>query len=138
MNAPAVPGSGPYLQGTLVPSPADTIPARDVRAHAFFNVLRNVVQAVGAFSNEEALDGALKSLADFEKDFLQTSLRHVTQEHDPAPKEDVRLRVPPQVGYSVVPAAGPGIDYNKLAAAIVAMQQQANQPPPPDEEGPTE
>lgn len=125
MTTPAVPDSGHYLQGTLVPSAADTIPAADVKTHAFFNILRDVVGGLHVYPSEGALDSALNAITEFERTLLSGPIHRVVQETDLAPKEDVTKRIPPQVGMNVAPVAGPAIDYNKLAAAIVAMQRAA-------------
>lgn len=120
---------GTYLQGTLVPSPADAIPAGDALAHDFFNVVHAVLNNVAVFRNENELDHAHGIVERFENHYLTTSRRNVITEDDQAPKEDVTQRVAPQPGGAVVPVAGPAIDYNKLAAALVAAQRRAQDGP---------
>jgi hypothetical protein len=53
---------------------------------------------------------------------------HVTTDADVAKREDVTQRKAP-AGGAPPPVAGPPLDYNRLAAALLAAQQ-ANQSPP--------
>lgn len=117
---------GPYVQGTIVPDPSQhVIPAGDVKAHGFFNVIRDLLTASNLYHSEGSLTAAIEAVTAFEKHILSGDHRSVIQEHDVAPKEDVSQRVAPQVGTAVaVPSSGAGLDYNRLAAAIVALQQQ--------------
>lgn len=123
------------ITGTIL-SPANSGYANqgDLKAHAFFNVLRTLVRLTPVYHDEQALELAISAVDDFEKHILSGPHHAVVSETDTAPREDVSQRVPPRVGTAVVPAAGPGIDYNRLAAALFAMQQQRNEQPPTDGE----
>lgn len=128
-TSPAVP-SGGYLQGTIVPGPpgpsGHPASAADLAAHEFFNVLRHVVRHVPHL-NEDALDTALRVVDDYESRSLDGPIQHVIAETDHAKREDVSKRVAPQTGTALAPVAGPALDYNKLAAALLAAQAQAQQ-----------
>jgi hypothetical protein len=135
-TSPAVPDRTPPLTGVIVPGPPNEsgrpVPAEDLMAHQFFNVLRHVVRFV-PFINEDELHSALGVVDEFEKRTLSVPVSHVINSDDVAKREDVRKRVAPQVGTAVVPA-GPPLDYNLLAAALLqAQREQAeqSQPNPP-------
>lgn len=128
---------GPYVQGTIVPDPSQhVIAAGDIKAHGFFNVIRDLLTASNLYHNEGALGAAIEAVTAFEKHILEGSHRSVIQEHDVAPKEDVSQRVAPQVGTAVAVPSSTGLDYNRLAAAIVALQQQQAAEHTSNEEGP--
>lgn len=122
----APPPAGPYIEGTIVRNPNDVVPAGDLKAHAFFNVIRELLTVSNFYHSEGALGAAVTAVTEFEKHILEGDHRSVLQEHDIAPREDVSKRIAPQVGTGaqLVPTAGAGLDYNRLAAAIVALQQQ--------------
>lgn len=133
--------NGKILQGEIVAGPpgpsGHPVSKADLAAHDFFNVLRHVVRHV-PFLNEDALYSALDTVDEYEARNLDGPIEHVRAETDHAKREDVSQRVAPQVGTPVPPAAGPPLDYYKLAAALLALQQQQEQqkqaelPPPPD------
>jgi hypothetical protein len=130
---PAVPDREP-LTGQIVAGPpgpsGQPVPAEDLAAHAFFNVLRHVVRYV-PFINEDELHAALGVVDAFEKRTLSVSVSHVVSDTDVAKREDVSQRRAPQVGTALAPVAGPPLDYNRLAAALLeAQRQQAQQNPP--------
>jgi hypothetical protein len=133
-TSPAVPDDRPPLTGTIVAGPPNenglAVPAEDLAAHAFFNVLRHVVRYV-PFVNEDELHAALGVVDAFEKRTLSVPPSHVTNDSDVAKREDVSQRRAPQVGTALAPVAGPPLDYNRLAAALLeAQRQQAQQSPP--------
>lgn len=132
--APAV------IQGEVI-SPAAVLDPKSMPAHNFAEVLRHLITKVpGVYKVEADMLRALDAVDAFERSMVpQQDRRHVVQETDMAGREDVSKRVPPMVGTAPVPAAGPAIDYNALAKAIIAAQQQMqseSQPPaPPAQQG---
>jgi hypothetical protein len=123
------------IPGEIV-TPDAVLDPKSVPAHNFFNVMRDLI-GMTPYHTEGQKNKALDAVDAFENRFVPVQDRqHVLTETDPAGREDVSLRpVPANSGFPA-PVAGPAIDYNRLAAAIVAMQQQAaaeavNPPVPP-------
>jgi|HubBroStandDraft_6_1064221.scaffolds.fasta_scaffold823191_2 hypothetical protein len=134
-TSPAVPDRSQPITGRIVSGPPNEnglpVPAEDMAAHQFFNVLRHVVRFV-PFINEDELHAALGVVDAFEKRTLSVPVEHVITNEDVAKREDVTQRRAPQVGTALAPVAGPPLDYNRLAAALLeAQRQQAQQNPPP-------
>lgn len=96
----------------------------DTKAHTFFNVLRTMLTGGNFYRDEQALQLAVSAVDEFEKHILSGPHGAVVREEDVAPREDVTQRRAPNPGTAVVPASGPGIDYNRLAAALFEMQRQ--------------
>jgi hypothetical protein len=115
------------IQGTVI-TPSGYVDGHSVATHSFLNTLRQVVMASTAFKHEGDQLAALNSVDAFEKATIKPAdQKHVIQETDIAPVEDVSLRRNPNAPLPM-PATGPAIDYALLAQAIVAAQQaQASQ-----------
>lgn len=124
MSTPAGALAPHTIPGEVV-TPDAVLDPKSVPAHNFFNVLRDLVHRT-TYHDEGQKHAALDALDAFEQRFVPVQDRkYVVLDTDYAGREDVSKRIPPQVGTTPVPVAGPAIDYNRLAAAIVAMQQQA-------------
>lgn len=116
----------PAIRGDVLAPTAMTAPESS-SAHGYYNVIRDLIRRVG-YHNENQVLTALQAVDAHEKHQVsQGDLRLLANENEPAPYEDVSKRTPP-AGYVAPVPAGPAIDYNALAAALVAAQQQA-QPP---------
>lgn len=99
-------------------------------AHDFFNVIRNLVQNGPAYVEETAKLDALNAITDYESHVVpKTDQNVVVAEDDAAPVEDVSQRTPFPVGAVPAAPAGPAIDYNQLARALVQAQAEQNAPP---------
>lgn len=98
-------------------------------AHDFFNVVRTLVRN-SRLHNQSDVEGALAAIDAYEYHVIPAPDREVVKsENDLAPIEDVSKRhAPSSVAAPPVPA-GPAIDYDLLARAMVRAQQaqQANQ-----------
>lgn len=92
-----------------------------------------MVRSAKVYVDEGSVDTAITAVDEFEKHILTGGHSSVVTEEDPAPKEDVSQRRAPQTGTAVVPASGPALDYNRLAAAILQMQQHQVDDEPPAE-----
>jgi hypothetical protein len=124
MSTPAGALAPHTIPGEIV-TPDAVLDPKSIPAHDFFNVMRDIVHRT-TYHHESEKNAALDAVDAFESRFVPVQDRKYVQlETDYAGREDVSQRTPPQVGTLPVPA-GPAIDYNRLAAAIVAMQQQAN------------
>lgn len=117
-------------------TPDAVLDPMSMAAHAFCNVVRDLVFRSPVYHTESDRHAALDAVDAFERRMVPSQDRqHVLSEDDPAPREDVSQRVPPRVGAMPVPV-GPAIDYAALAKALVAAQQaaqenaQANPPAP--------
>lgn len=130
-------GYAPVVQGELV-TPAAVLDPKSMPVHNFAEVLRKVLTKLpGVFTHENELHAALNAVDAFERVFLpQQDRPHVAQETDMAAREDVTKRKPPITGAAPVPAAGPAIDYNALAKAILTAQQQMQQENNPPQANP--
>lgn len=97
-------------------------------AHAFFNVIRDILHKSGYHTEGELL-AALDAIAQYElKVVTPGDLQQVSSENDRAAVEDVSKRIPPQSGIGMLPVLSPApIDYDKLAAALVRAQAAAAQ-----------
>lgn len=135
MNTPAVPEAP--LQGVVTSTRTVTLPG-DLKAHAFFNVIRDLLNNFGIYHNESDLENAHQAVTDFEKHILDGPHYAVISEVDRAPKEDVTQRAAPVVGTAIVPLSSQPLDYNKLAAALLAMQRQQQEDEANTQEGNTE
>ena len=123
------------IQGEVI-TPSAVLDPKSMPAHNFAEVIRHLISRVpGVYKAEADMQTALDAVDAFERSFVPMQDRkHVVQETDMAGREDVSKRIPPRTGYAPVPAAGPAIDYNALAKAILAAQQQMqaeSQPPAP-------
>lgn len=82
-----------------------------------------VRRSVGLFHSEVDQDNALNTIDKWVATAVSKSgMRALATGDEHAPKEDVTLRTPP--GGPVAPPAAPGLDYDKLAAAILRVQEQ--------------
>jgi len=117
-NAPVIPGQ--------VITPAAVLDPVSMPAHAFCNVIRDLISKVPAvYASETAKHAAMDAVDAFEKRLVPLQDRiYVVSEADPAGREDVTKRIAPQTGYAPVPV-GPQIDYAQLAQAILAAQRAA-------------
>lgn len=117
MSTPAGALAPTVIPGEVI-TPAAVVGPQAFPTHAFLNVVRDLIHG-HVYHNEEDLKAALETVNVYEKRLLQSDHQHVLSEDDPAPHEDVTQRIPPRGAAPVVPA-GPAIDYNKLAAALMA------------------
>lgn len=118
--------STPVIQGQVVQArqPDAVLDPISTAAHDFGNVAKALVTRSGAFHNESELQKAHSAIDSFVKFITpQKDRTHVITEDDQAPVEDVSRRIPPNSTGQAVVHAGPQIDYNKLAAALIAAQQ---------------
>lgn len=113
------------VAGDVTPSrvaAADAAPA-----HAYFNVIREILHKIGYHTEGELLS-ALNAVHAYERKQVSAGdLRQVSSENDRAAIEDVSKRVAPG-GALPNPVRTPEpIDYNQLAAALAPylVQQQA-------------
>lgn len=129
MNEPAVVQQGGTVQSSVV-SPTRTIPKEPYSSHGFFNVIRDIVHRGNVYHSEVDQNAALDAIDKHEQHQLAENLPYVISDTDRAGREDVTLRTPP--GGAVLPnaVATQGIDYDKLAAAIVRAQNAQPAPPP--------
>lgn len=124
-NAPAIPGT--------VISGGSTGAVVSPQHNALFRVgelLKKVVRAVPtAFPNENDVYNAITAIESFVTTGIPAaSLRALSEEHDgAAPLEDVTKRIPPAGSAALAAPAMQGIDYDKLAQALIAAQQRAAQ-----------
>lgn len=113
--------------------------------HGFLNIIRDIVRNTGLYHDEEAVLEALRTIDSYSRSVLASDHSRVQREHDAAPIENVRDRIPPAgTGLPVVP--GPAIDYRALAEAMYAVQQahaqqaqspeQPQQPEQPEQQAP--
>jgi hypothetical protein len=113
------------LQGSVEPvQPTRMAAASASPAHQFLNVVRDLVAKAG-YHNENEVLAAHRAIDAYERQVISASdLRQVASDNDRAPYEDVSRRPAPSMALpaAVLPA---GIDYDKLAAALMAAQQQA-------------
>jgi hypothetical protein len=126
---PAVPDGQP-VQGTIVTAQAasgasngQSPTGEDLTAHGFFNVIRHLVRSIPHVNEGEA-EAALGIVDAFETHSLSVPLQAVVSHTDIAKREDVSQRRAPGAGTDLVPASGPGIDYNALAAALLKAQAE--------------
>lgn len=116
------------VQGSVVPatvvSASAIIDPLVKPAHAFFDVVRELVHRIG-YHNEADLSAALDVVDTFEKRYLRENHQHVVSDDNLAAREDVTQRVPPRGGTYNPPVNIPQIDYAQLAQAILAAQKQA-------------
>lgn len=117
-------GGGAVAGEVITPRPAATANAQQSAVYKFGELMKGVLhRSVGVFHNEADLLDALNIVDAFVKTFVPASVANVLSTGEQmAPREDVSLRIPPNQGHAPVPAA-PGLDYDKLAAAILRVQQ---------------
>src|SRR5713101_2956653 len=116
------------IPGEVITPDAVLDPA-SVPAHAFFNVMRDLVHRA-VYHTELEKNAALDVVDTFERRFIPVQDRkYVVLETDMAGREDVSQRVPPRGGHAPLPSNVPVIDYARLAAAIVAAQSQRDNRP---------
>lgn len=120
--APYTGGQGGVVQGRVVTPSAVAGPQQS----AVFKVgefLKTLAHKAGVFANESDLLSVLNDIDGWVKAFVPASaMPALADGSQMAPHEDVSQRVPPN-STGVVVSASPGIDYDKLAAAIVRQQQ---------------
>lgn len=121
-GAVVVPSPGPEDGAPIAARAAYATSARDSAVHGLANVLRELIHMNQHFPSEGAKLSAQAAVDNWEKQHVG-SLAGINREQDTAPVEDVTQRVPPMVG--AMPAPIPGLDYNKLAEALVSAQQRA-------------
>lgn len=88
-------------------------------------LLKTIVhQSVGVFKNENDLLAALTTVDDFVHAFVPGSaMAALATGDEQAAREDVSQRVAPTMSNPAT--AYPGLDYGRLARAILAAQQEA-------------
>jgi hypothetical protein len=122
MSTPAV------VQGSVIQPSAMAGPV----ASAIFGlaqVLKDVIHNGRVYHSENDVLAALDSVDQFVHAFVKPSEEPaLVTGTERAPVEDVSLRTPPPGMTGMVPA-GPVIDYDKLAMALVRAQMAAQQPP---------
>ena len=104
--------------------------------HRFCNLMRAIVtNQHGILKSESEVDDAIHVIDAFERHLIpQRDRSLIGSPDDMAPKEDVSQRIPPRSSTPPpMPAAGPSIDYNALAQAILLAQSQRDEPPPAPE-----
>lgn len=134
----------PYAPQTVsgeVVQPTHVASAQANLAHQFLGVIRHLILHSGAYHNEAEQTEHLAVVQRYEEvNSSAADRRHLQSEDDHAPREDVSQRVPPagSAGTPAVVPAGPAIDYNALARAIVAVQQQSQNEAPAPADSPKE
>lgn len=126
-------GSGQVIQGAVLrPGTNQVIKPESTAAHAFFEVLKDIVRKGSFYHSEQQVHDAVAAIDNYRRHVVDPGdQKRVLREEDAGAVEDVRLRKPPAGQGGPAPVAGPAIDYAALAAAIVAQQQaQASQPGP--------
>lgn len=108
------------VQGEVI-QPSHATRGVSAPAHAFFNVLRDILTRGNVYHAEDQIKAGLDAVDAYENQVVPQGDRpHVVQEGDRASLEDVTLRRAP--GGPVIPATpagAPAIDYHQLAAALV-------------------
>jgi hypothetical protein len=105
-------------------------------AVAVGEILKQLVLHSFGFHTENQTDAAISSIEKWVSGTVGSAINALDTSQIAASKEDVTLRVPPG-GPAATVLAGPVLDYQKLAEAILAAQQaQAakNAGPPPTNE----
>lgn len=123
MSTPA-PYEPPVVQGTVVSSPPRVSSPSPGAVFRLGELLKTIVhQSVGVFKNENDLLGALTVVDDFVRAFVPGSaMAALAVGDEQAPREDVSQRVAPTTSNPAT--AYPGLDYGRLARAILAAQQE--------------
>lgn len=119
--------SGVVVQGSVV-QPTAIASGKESAAHGLAKVLGRIIDGLpAAFTREDDRLQAHAAVNDFVRaNVTQTGLRALQTGEEKAPIENVALRVPPPpvtFGTPVNPTGG--IDYERLAAAIVRQQAAA-------------
>lgn len=122
---PYVPGG--VVQGEVV-QPTAVASGKESAVHALGEVLMKMVDGIpAAFTREDDRLKAHAAIQQFvSRNVTQSGLQAIRTGDERAPIEDVALRVPPPpvtFGTPVNPSGG--IDYDRLAAAIVRQQAKA-------------
>ena len=113
----------------VTPDVSAVIDPKSAGVHALVTVLHHLIQYSGAYHSESDQLEALDALRAFEKSQVTSAVRASLNELKPLPAEveDVTQRVPPGAVAPQPLIASGGIDYNKLAAAMIAAQAAAQQ-----------
>lgn len=91
--------------------------------HRLGELLKDVFRRSGTFHTESALHEAEAVVDAWVKAIIPSAaMRALSTGEQSAPREDVTKRTPPGGPAVVVAQAAPGIDYDKLAAALLAAQ----------------
>lgn len=115
----------PAITGEVIQPKAMAGPVASA-VYALGHVLKDVLHGAHIYKNESEILKAFDTIDQFVNAFVKGSeLPAVVQPTDRAKVEDVSQRIPPN-GIPA-PAASPGIDYDKLAAALVKAQLAASQ-----------
>lgn len=110
-------GLEPY-QGQVV-EPSATAGPGPSAAHGLGQVLLDLIHRSGSYHSEADQDAAAATVHKWVNGQVSVSEKRALSTGDErAPKEDVTQRVPPG-GPAPVGVVAPGIDYDKLAAALV-------------------
>lgn len=129
MTTPAGLAPRTTIQGQVVsPEVSAVIDPKSAGVHALVTVLTRLVQYSGAYHSENEVLEAMSAIRAYENSLVTPSVRASLHEMQPlqAPVEDVTQRIPPGA-VSPQPVIAPGgIDYNKLAAAMIAAQAAAS------------
>ena len=123
MNQPApYAGDRGAISGRVV-QPAATAGPQQSAVYKVGEFLKTLAHKAGVFANESDLLSALSDIDKWVSAYVPASaMNALDTESGRAPIEDVSQRTPPN-STAVVQTMAPGIDYDKLAAAIVRAQQ---------------
>lgn len=137
MTTPAAPGTvdtAPAAQATAGSavdlltagvSPSAVAGPKSVAVHSLGEVLKHLIHNSGAYHDEGQVDTAVSTVDGFVKAYVPPQeLPAIDRSGMRAAKEDVTQRIPPGGPMTNV-VAGPVIDYNQLARAILNAQAEA-------------
>lgn len=113
------------MQGTVVSSPPRVSSPSPGAVFRLGELLKTLLhQSVGVFKNENDLLRALTVVDDFVRAFVPGSaMAALVTGDEQAAREDVSQRTPPTMSNPAT--AYPGLDYARLAQAILAAQREA-------------